>query len=507
MPRIASQRPHIPADRRRRRGARVALEALEGRLLLFATNGGAWVHPERITFSFAPDGTNVGGLSSNLNAAMAARGFAPDAWKNAVRDAAGLWEQVAGVNLVEVPDGGDPFSVPGYQQGDPRFGDIRIAGVNLGPGSLGLDFLPPPINGGTLAGDMVLNTAMPWSLAGDYNLETVAIHEFGHALGLDHSGLYSAVMYAYYTGVKTILASDDVAGVQAVYGAPRADAFEAGAGNQTYPTATPLNPYLNPASQISLGGLSIHTLPGGGQDQDWYVVTVPKANNHAMTVTVQSTNLSELAPRVMVYNAALQGVAQAMAPYAYGATISTGVTGVTEGQMFYIRVLPANGGSTGIGAYGLQVNFSGQAMGPIQPPDTRVASQADHGGGSAGLGLGLGASLAGPGAGVGLGLGLGLGLGAGKGLPVANTPASLVGNLPDGRLQLGTLVGQGDELTLASLQRPPVPAPGPGHATGPGRATGAGVPTLGLLAPEFAPTGFGPAPRGAGRHFARHRKG
>ena len=35
---------------------------------------------------------------------------------------------------------------------------------------------------------------------GAKDLETVALHEFGHALGLRHSDVRSAVMYAYYGG-------------------------------------------------------------------------------------------------------------------------------------------------------------------------------------------------------------------------------------------------------------------------------------------------------------------
>jgi len=53
------------------------------------------------------------------------------------------------------------------------------------------------------------------------DLDTVALHEFGHGAGLND--LYDAdcvdnVMYGYYTGIKTTLGSGDVAGIQALYG-------------------------------------------------------------------------------------------------------------------------------------------------------------------------------------------------------------------------------------------------------------------------------------------------
>ena len=48
----------------------------------------------------------------------------------------------------------------------------------------------------------------------------VAIHEFGHALGLAHSTVQSAIMYPYYRGFvpNVQLGTDDIAGIRALYG-------------------------------------------------------------------------------------------------------------------------------------------------------------------------------------------------------------------------------------------------------------------------------------------------
>ncbi len=50
------------------------------------------------------------------------------------------------------------------------------------------------------------------------DLLTVAIHEIGHNLGLGHSDDPNAIMFASYSGPRRTLGSDDIAGIQALYG-------------------------------------------------------------------------------------------------------------------------------------------------------------------------------------------------------------------------------------------------------------------------------------------------
>lgn len=64
--------------------------------------------------------------------------------------------------------------------------------------------------------DMVFNDYYPWSTSGsDYDIETVALHEFGHWVGLDHSS--TGIMYPYYSGIQRSIDSDARAGFLALY--------------------------------------------------------------------------------------------------------------------------------------------------------------------------------------------------------------------------------------------------------------------------------------------------
>lgn len=381
---LGSRRPaKQPATRPSPRRLRPAPEGLEPKLLMHSNRGGDWEYGNRITYSFVPDGTSIGGVPSVLSQVLADRGFTETQWKNEFRRAAAVWQSVAKINLVEVPDGGQAIGVPGNQQNDPRFGDIRIAAAPQSPSALAYAYLPPPFNGGTRAGDIVMNATTAWQINTIYDLQTVAIHEIGHSLGLDHSSVATAVMYDSYNGVKQNLTSDDVAGIRSIYGPRAADPFDAWSPNDSPWTATNVSQWIPSSNKAQFLGLDLTT----GSDVDWIYVQAPAAASGSFRVTMQAAQLGSLSPRIQVYNAALQLAGWATgSSTTYGGTVSLNFTGVAPGTGLFIAALGwngANSGVNGIGTYALQLDFSGGAPMPaVLPPNTTVAEQPDQGGGS-----------------------------------------------------------------------------------------------------------------------------
>ena len=78
-------------------------------------------------------------------------------------------------------------------------------------------------------------------------------------------------MYGTYNGIKQSLTSDDIAGIDSIYGTRQYDQFNTGdQHNNTYMTATNINSYINNA-QIAIPGLDITT----SGDSEWFYVNVP----------------------------------------------------------------------------------------------------------------------------------------------------------------------------------------------------------------------------------------
>ena len=136
----------------------------------------------------------------------------------AVQQAFGLWAAVTDLTFAEAAAGQTGDIVIRFVTGE--HGDRNPFD---GPGRILAHAFYPPPNAGSLAGDTHFDDAETWSItipspSGTFDLVSVAAHEFGHALGLMHSNILQALMYAYYKSPpQRQLANDDKEGIRAIY--------------------------------------------------------------------------------------------------------------------------------------------------------------------------------------------------------------------------------------------------------------------------------------------------
>jgi hypothetical protein len=321
-----------------------------------------------LTVSFVPDGTDVDGPPSQLYQKMALSGLSQSVWQGTILSALESWSAVTNVNFSVVGDNGAPLGAPGAVQGDPHFGDIRIACRPLSGDVLALT-TPPGTLAGTRAGDIVFNSNDLFTVGSgllglnqlnllggvvNQDLSTVALHEIGHALGLpDLSGSTpdqtSSIMYGSYRGLRT-LNSLDIADIQALYGTPAPDSL-ALAGANVPSTAWALQA---PPGAPANASLSVTGDLNSSTDVNYFKYTTGWLNPNGLTVKLQTSNQSLLAGKIAIYSSGgwLLGSANASGP---GQDLSLSLGLVAPNTSYYILVDRASGTAFNQGAYQLTV--------------------------------------------------------------------------------------------------------------------------------------------------------
>jgi len=142
--------------------------------------------------------------------------------KSTLVDALNVWASVVDITFTETltPGLNDSidflFATGAHGDGNPFDGPGGVVAHSFFSSSSN----PEPI-----AGDVHFDDAELWEVgnglgASAFDLMWVAVHEIGHALGLGHSAVSSAVMFPSLSGntVFNQLTPDDIAGIQSIYG-------------------------------------------------------------------------------------------------------------------------------------------------------------------------------------------------------------------------------------------------------------------------------------------------
>jgi hypothetical protein len=344
------------------------LDRLEQRELLYVPSGNRWANPNEISYSIVADGVSWDHGANDLNAVMNAK-FGPGVWERQLARALQTWASVANINITAVPDANLPFNAPGLPQSDPKFGDIRIGGYAFAnPNTLAQTFFPPP-NGQTIAGDTEINTAINWSIGSGTDLYSVMLHEFGHALGLEHSQVPGAVMQPSYGGVRTGLTPDDVAGIQALYGPRLPDQFQSQGRGLSFANAVDLSNGLGSSLQETVSGVELSTVG----DKEVFTVVAPAAIGSHLVATAETSGVSLLSPNVSVFNDSQALLSTQGNAAAWGDNVQVDVPQVVPGQRFYIAVTGATQDVFAVGSYRLDVAFVGGTLPPSSNPPPQAS--------------------------------------------------------------------------------------------------------------------------------------
>lgn len=172
---------------------------------ILGTSGG------QVNWSFA--------LSSEPDGYQFDRVLSEPVYQNLVREAFQAWEDVANIDFVEVADGPSSQLRLGWDAIDGAFGTVGQANWKA-RSDASYDASGPrfSINWAEIRFDTAENWNTAKSQQSGVEFFSVALHEIGHAIGLQHTDDANTVMYPSNSGIS-VLSAGDIAGAQAVYGA------------------------------------------------------------------------------------------------------------------------------------------------------------------------------------------------------------------------------------------------------------------------------------------------
>jgi hypothetical protein len=336
-----------PILRRTRRVSVGALEALESRQLLTAAAPG-WEQVERLSLSFAPDGTQAAGQASSSFSKLSALG-STSVWQQTILDAFQTWAAQSRINVGLVSDSGVAAGTPGDLQHDLRFGDIRVVTIGLSTDVAALSVMQNETQAGTWFGDLVINAnySIP-SLDALYNL---ALHEAGHIFGLSGSNDPASPMYSTLqtTGRKT-LTVEDVSDLVAANGTRTLDAYDAVASNETFATASVLT--TAGGSEWAGGAVPIVAWGELQSSSDFDVFRIKATPDYTGTVSfrLQTTGLSQLIGRLQIFDEAGQLLGTASTTTS-NTNLQVSVSGTNGHETFYVKVSSLNTSVASMGSY------------------------------------------------------------------------------------------------------------------------------------------------------------
>ncbi len=340
------------------RCTRLQIESLEPRAMLDGDDL-LLANDAYLTLSFADDGVEVAGQTSALHAKF--NTIAPEAvWKHEILRAFQTWTINTSADVGVRNDGGQPFGSPGATFGDPRFGDIRIGAIAMDPNIGAVSVPVDGVVGGTWMGDVLFNTEFNFSSLGD--IFAIALHEAGNVLGLDDNSEPGSPLNIGEFPNAVAPTPNDIANLHALYGIRPEDQYESlengdKPNNNSFVDATAIAIYDTVADIEGPIPSLVYGDIGAAGDVDFFRLQSPDNYTGFITLTVRTSGISLLTPRLQVYDNTQQLISDVTSTSAIGDELSTTIYTSRANSDYYIKIETAATAAFNIGGYSLTVVF------------------------------------------------------------------------------------------------------------------------------------------------------